>query len=194
LKDIRALNAAHIFSFDNTSGHVRVTGETRLMKKSMRLRVSPTWDEIEKVRNKSSTFLKSQGYSKDSVQSLTMVISELMENGIKYGRYSASGDKLLLNISIGEEIATVEVANPVDDRSYRDLKKLDKTIQWIRGYQDSFEAYVERLKEVSRKPLNDEESGLGLVRIAYEGKAILDFFVGEDDVVSVSAVTNSEID
>jgi hypothetical protein len=57
------------------------------------------------------------------------------------------------------------------------VAKLDKTVQLVRVYQDPFEAYVEKLKEVSRRPLNDEESGLGLVRIAYEGKAILDFFV-----------------
>ena len=49
---------------------------------------------------------------------------------------------------------------------------------------------VEKLKEISKKPLEDEESGLGLARIAYEGKAILDFFVFED-ILNVSAVTKN---
>ena len=45
------------------------------------------------------------------------------------------------------------------------------------------------MKEVSRKPLADEESGLGLVRIAYEGGAILDFFVNEDGMVNISTIS-----
>ena len=75
--------------------------------------------------------------------------------------------------------------------SAKNLKILDKTIQWIRGFQNPLEAYTERLKEVSKKPLNDENSGLGLVRIAYEGKAILDFFVSENSLLNVSALTYS---
>jgi hypothetical protein len=72
------------------------------------------------------------------------------------------------------------------------LSRLDQTIQWIRGYQDPFEAYIERIKEVSKKPLKDMESGIGLVRIAYEGKALLDFFVGDNNVLNVSVVSNIE--
>ena len=70
------------------------------------------------------------------------------------------------------------------------LRKLDKTLQWIRGFQDPFQAYVERIKQISRKPFDDEISGLGLVRIAYEGNAILDFFLSEDNQLNVSAVSN----
>ena len=69
---------------------------------------------------------------------------------------------------------------------------MDKTIQWIRGYQDPFEAYIERIKEVSKKPLHDMESGIGLVRIAYEGNALLDFFVAENNMLNVSVVSNLE--
>ena len=61
-------------------------------------------------------------------------------------------------------------------------------VQWIRGFQDPFEAYLERLKEVSSQSLDHEESGLGLVRIAYEGQSVLDFFVTENHVLAVSAV------
>ena len=74
------------------------------------------------------------------------------------------------------------------------LSKLDKRIQWIRSFQDPFEAYIERIKEVSKKPLHDKESGIGLVRIAYEGNALLDFFVNDNSTVNVSAVTNIEED
>jgi len=160
------------------------------MKESKRLYIRPKWEEIEKVRNQSGKFLKSHGLSGETIDALTMVISELVENSIKYGNFRLSENKVAANISIEEQIVTIEVTNPVDEGVCHHLEKLDKTIQWIRGYQDPFEAYVEKLKEVSKKPLKDEESCLGLARIAYEGMAIVDFFVGDDDILNVSAVSN----
>lgn len=162
------------------------------IKRYLKLIVKPVWPEIEEARNKSSKFLKSLSLTIDSVHALTMVVSELVENGVKYGNFTVPEDTVKVDIHKNQDTITVEVINPVnltDEAAYKHLKKLDKTIQWIRGYQDPFEAYVERLKEVSRRPLNDEENGLGLVRIAYEGKAILDFFVGEGGSLNVSAVS-----
>ena len=161
------------------------------MKSSIKLIMKPKWDEIEKIRNKSSNFLVSQGIPNDSIQALTMVISELVENSVKYGKFLSPQHTVIINIHINENIVTTEVINPVDDSVFKNLKKLDKTIQWIRGFQNPFEAYTERLRVVSKKPLKDEDSGLGLVRIAYEGKAILDFFVSEDNFLNVSALSNS---
>ena len=162
------------------------------MNRSMKLNVRPKWDEIEKARGKCDAFFCAQGLSNDSVHMLTMIISELIENGIKYGNFEPQGKKVEVSISIANRALTVEVLNPVDDQAQDHLGRLDRTIQWIRGYQDPFEAYVERLKEVSKKPLTDEESGLGLVRIAYEGNAILDFFLDENNLVYVSAVSYFE--
>jgi hypothetical protein len=167
-----------------------VSGEQRSMKRSMRLAVKAKWGEIEKIRNKSSRFLESHGLTCDSVQALTMVISELIENSMKYGKFTPQKNKVTVDIHVAEDMVITEIINPIDETAYKHLKELDKTIQWIRGYQDPFQAYAERLKTVSKKPLSDEESGLGLTRIAYEGKAILDFFLGEDDLLNVSAVAN----
>jgi hypothetical protein len=72
------------------------------------------------------------------------------------------------------------------------LRRLDRAVQWIRGFQNPFEAYVEKLKEVSSQSLESNESGLGLVRIAYEGQSILDFFLLDRNVLSVSAVHRSQ--
>lgn len=163
-------------------------------EKSMKLIVKPNWDEIEGVRNTSSEFFRSHGFSGDAVNALTMVISELVENGIKYGDFRTPENNVILTIHIGPRIVTVQVINPVDETAYDHLKRLDRTIQWIRGYQDPFQAYTERIREVSKRPLHDKESGLGLVRIAYEGKSILDFFVGEDNILNVSAVSMLEKD
>lgn len=156
----------------------------------MKLVVNPKWDEIERARNESAEFFRSHGLPDEAVYGLTMVISELIENSIKYGIFRSPESKVTLDVHLGDTMITVEVINPVDETAQDHLRRLDKTIQWIRGHQDPFEAYVERLKEVSKKPLYDTESGLGLVRIAYEGQAILDFFVSEDNNLSVSAVSD----
>ena len=37
-------------------------------------------------------------------------------------------------------------------------------------------------------------SPIGLVRIAYEGKALLDFFVGDNNMLNVSVISNLDGD
>jgi len=158
------------------------------MENSLKLNIPPEWSEIENIRNAGIQFLETHGFSSDLVHSLTMILSELVENSIKYGDFEGFRSEVLIYLDIDKSLITIEVNNPVDGTNTHHLKRLDKTIQWIRGYQDSFQAYVEKLREISKKPLEDEESGLGLARIAYEGKAILDFFV-LDDTLNVSAIS-----
>ena len=117
------------------------------MSKSIKLEIKPKWDEIEKIRNKSSQFLKSRGFSKDMVQAFTMVISELVENSIKYGQFGSSNKKVLIDILVSANSVIAEVTNPIDESAVKNLRTLDKTIQWIRGFQNPLEAYTERLKE-----------------------------------------------
>jgi len=164
------------------------------MQTSIEFIVKPEWDEIEKIRNKSAEFLQAHHLNEDTIHSLSMIISELIENGIKYGNFKGPENSVVVMIRVERNAVTIEVLNPVGEIASKHLLRLDKTIQWIRGYQDPFEPYMERFKEVSRQPLNDDESGLGLVRIAYEGQALLDFFVGENHSLNVSAVSEIEGD
>jgi hypothetical protein len=162
------------------------------MKDNMELTLQPRWIEIDNIANYINDFFQKNSLSTDSINTVTMIICELVENGLKYGNFDRPDDSISVSISLGDSMITVEVSNPFSEKAHPHLKRLDHTIQWIRGYQDPFEAYVERLKEISKKPLNDEESGLGIVRIAYEGEAILDFVVGENDTLNVSAVSKFE--
>lgn len=159
------------------------------MRRSLSLKVKPVWDEIEIVRNEATIFLTELGLGQEKVQAMAMVVSELLENAIKYGVYHSADDEIAVTVKLDGNLITTEVSNPVDDQVLPHLKALDQMIQWIRGYQDPFEAYTQRLKEISKKALNDEASGLGLVRVAYEGQAILDFFLGDNGRVNVSAVS-----
>lgn len=154
--------------------------------------LGPNWDQIEEVRRRTRVFLKNQGLSRELIDAVTMVSSELVENGMKYGCFKDSEESLTFNLNIVEKNVIVEVTHPTSASAASHLRRLDKTIQWIRGFQDPFQAYLEKLKEVARRPIGDSESGLGLVRIAYEGKSIIDFFVAEDNALNVSAIAGIE--
>jgi hypothetical protein len=154
--------------------------------------IKPDWQEVEKLRGEAEGFFQATGLPEELIDSLTMVTSELIENGIKYGSFSGKQETVRVIISLEPENITIEVIHPVDEKAYPNLTNLDRTIQWIRGYQDPFEAFIERLREISKRPFEDKTSGLGLTRIAYEGQAILDFFVNEHGMLNVSAVSPLE--
>ena len=157
------------------------------MIRKLNLSVEPIWEEIDRVREASTDFLMENGCEPEVIDAVTMVACELTENAAKYGAF-VERKTIEVMVSAGVDTIIVEVKNPVAPGNSDDLVRLDEIIQWIRGFQDPFEAYMERLKEVSVQSLESEESGLGLVRIAYEGQAILDFYVNEEDVLAVSAV------
>ena len=157
------------------------------MKSVKTVIIEPVWGEIEKARIQISQFLNDQHLAEDFVHAATMVFSELIENSVKYGNYR-TGDRVETSIKINGHLITIEVIHPINPADLEHLRQLDEIIQWIRGYQDPFEAYIEKLKEIAKKPIADKDSGLGLVRMAYEGGAILDFFIDEDRKLNVSAV------
>ena len=160
------------------------------MYKTTTLSIAPEWDKIEGARAEVAKFLSDNRLDKDSIDTIVMVISELLENSIKYGSFLEEGQEVRAYIEISPSYIVVEVCNPVDDSCLPNLKKMDRMIQWVRGYQDPFEAYVQRVQEVAQKPLHDKESGLGVVRVAYGGDAVMDFFLDEDDILKVSAVVS----
>jgi hypothetical protein len=156
------------------------------MGERLQLRIRPDWDAVKGAWDPSMEMFVSAGFNRDTAYSLCMTGQELLENAVKYGKFK-NGDEITLEVELGKNAVTIEVRNPVDEDADR-LKRLDDTIQWIRGYQNPFEAYVEKMKEVSSQPYTPGQSGLGLTRIAYEGQCILDFYVDDRNTLAVSAV------
>jgi hypothetical protein len=158
------------------------------MCKKLDLSISPNWENLESLRENTGKFLNDNSFEKHIVDSLVMTTSELAENAIKYGELEQNKGKIFISIDIYTNEVIIEVKNKIRNYDDEELKKLDETIQWIRGFQNQYQAYMEKLKYISAKNLKDGESGLGLVRIAYEGQCILDFYVNEDDILAMSAV------
>jgi hypothetical protein len=132
-------------------------------------------------------FFRREGLDSDAQNALTMVACELAENATKYGHFNGEKEIVKVSLAVQSATVTVTVSNPVTNRESDSLAILDHTIQWIRGFHDPFQAYLERLRDVSGQSLLSNESRLGLVRIAYEGQSTLDFYVGPDGMLVVSA-------
>ncbi len=151
----------------------------------------PQWKEVESARSICQKALEKKEYPLDIVDAVTMITGELVENAVKYGDFLTVKDHITLSILTGKKVI-VEVKCPIIKSKNQHFSRLDRTIQWIRAHQNPFEAYIEKLKTVSTKLETDKESGLGLFRIAYEGMAILDFYVADNGIISVSAVYQLE--
>ena len=160
------------------------------MDTSIQIGFKPTDNIFEKVDRQCDNFLKINGFSDDVVQTQINILNELVKNGIKYGNFVSPDDEIKVLIQLDKTTVTVEVDNPVDDSARNHLKKLDKTIQLIRGYQDTFEAYLVKLREACRCPGVNNNIGLGLVSIAFKEGAILDFLVTEENILKVSAISS----
>jgi hypothetical protein len=162
------------------------------MSPELELRVASDWTEVGKVNQEVGNFLSAFGLPPEAVDKYTMVVCELVENGIKYGHFGKGKDSVDVRVWIDGGTISVLVSNPIGNCTQTYLSELDRTIQWVRGFQAPFEAYIARMKAISQEPLDIDKSGLGLVRITYEGRAMLDFYLDENDTLSVSAVSNLE--
>lgn len=136
--------------------------------------------------------LRSIKFSERSVQTQIMIIRQLLKNGIKYGNFAESENEITINIHITDQTFTVEVMNPVDPKYSNHLGELDKAIQFIKGYQDPFEAFIIKCKETADNSYHGESNALDIARIAYKGNVTFDFIIGENNTLIQTAVKKLE--
>jgi hypothetical protein len=158
-----------------------------MMPAALHVPAEPEWDQIGTIWDPCDRFLGANGLDGDDRYALCMVVRELVENAVKYGHYEGGGPPIDVDLTVAPGEVTIQVRNPLGVDSLH-LREFDRAIQWIRGYQDPFEAYVEKLRRVSSAPSEPGKSGLGLTRIAYEGRCLLDFYVDDSNTLAVSAV------
>jgi hypothetical protein len=160
------------------------------MKKTMEFSLKSNGGEIKKLEQKSSNFLKYHGHSDDTIQAQIMILRELIITGKKFNDLRFSEFEMSVQLYIEDNTITVEVRKSVCESAYGKLEALDKTIQWIRGYQEPLEHYMINLAEASGASHIAETNGLELARIAHDADAIIDFYVSEDNILNLSAVSN----
>jgi hypothetical protein len=119
-----------------------------------------------------------------------MILRELIISGKKFDNLRPSEFEMSVQLHIENNTITVEVKKSVCESAFGKLEALDKTIQWIRGYQDPLEDYMINFAEGPGASPLAGTNGLGLARIAHQANAIIDFYVSEDNVLNLSAVCN----
>lgn len=135
------------------------------------------------VSGKTSSFLKSHGFSDKAIHEQIMIVEGLLKICMQYSGFKSSQEKMRVQIHISRDKITFEVSSPINGIQKKQLEELDKIIQFIHGYQDPFEAVL-KFKEAS----GIGSKGLALAKLAYEGKATLDFFVSEENIINMSAI------
>ena len=149
--------------------------------------IESAWKSIETVRVSCNDYLAERGMDRDIIDAVSMSLTELLENAVKFSEPATNSVEY--SITINSKLIMIEVKNTLARNQDYHLDRLEKTVQWLRGFHNSFEAFYERLREVSMIAMdNHSDSGLGLARIAYEGRCIVDFYVNSDSVIAVSAV------
>jgi hypothetical protein len=129
----------------------------------LELCLAPDWDRIDDVRQAVSLCVAAVFGQSTLNESLSMVSAELLENAVKYGKPHAA---ITLAIDEAPDRVTVEVTNDVE-RDSRHAAALNDQIAWLTTFDDPAKAYLAALERAYREAC---EGGLGLVRVAYEGR------------------------
>ena len=157
-------------------------------KKMLNLNVAmnANWENTGYIQEATWNLISCTINDETRAHSISMICTELVENAVKYGDSDYQGkDAIKFNMKGSESEIIIEVKNKIKDEQEANVRRLDETIQWIRGYQNPFEAYMDRLYWAAKS--TGDESMMGMVRMAYEGQAILDFYLNENNEIAISA-------
>jgi hypothetical protein len=137
------------------------------------LPVRNEWSNVELLRTAVLSCFAAVFNDLDSCRAVATVISELMENAIKYGSWDdPERDSLHLAITGEDQRVLVSVEHPVEPAS-DNVERLRQTIKWLSNFTRPEDAYRARLSEFAEKAPESGISRLGLARIAYEGNCAI---------------------
>ena len=148
------------------------------------LPVTSKWEDIALVRSSVEMCLSTLFHDLERPQALAMVTGELLENAVKYGAWGREAGIFRLRIwgSRGAE-SFVEVSNPVDGDDA--ASAVIDAVRLLRSADSPAAALQARMMEIA-SGTGPGGSGLGLLRIAYEGACELEAMV-DGGVVTVTA-------
>ncbi len=131
----------------------------------LELLIPPQWARVDRVRQAVAICVGAVFADTDLEDSLAMTSAELLENAIKYG---VVGDaRVVFALFHDGEAVTIEVTN---SSSLEGAAALRERLDWLASFPSASDAYGAALAAVAeRGSVGGDASGLGLVRIAYEG-------------------------
>jgi hypothetical protein len=149
------------------------------------LSIPPEWSRIDPTREAVGLLVLAMFGDDDLREALAMVSEELLENAIKYCRPETT---VSIAIRHADDHVVIAVTNAVDGDTLH-VGLLQQRIDWIRKFASPAEAYaaaIARVYEQGQRAAG--EPGLGIVRIAYEGRCQLACDVSVPGEVTVKAV------
>ena len=152
---------------------------------SIDLTVRNEWKNIDLLRSSVQNCFIAVFADLDGCHAVSMVTGELLENALKYGDWARDGRGMFrLRVTGTEPAIEVSVQNPLraDDPNAASLMS---AIEWINGFVKPELAYRAKMLQIAQDASGP--SGLGLVRIAFEGECRLSAVL-ESETVTVSAV------
>jgi hypothetical protein len=156
----------------------------RPIKFHIELPLTSEWRHVELLRTSVLNCLTTIFSSSDFCRTIGMVTGELLENALKYGEWESGAD-FRLHVYGVEDRVTIEVYNSIAPGG-PEVEALMATLRYLQAHSSARAAFLERLGKLHEDP--DTRSGLGLLRIAYEGNCTLEASV-EGNVVRVCATT-----
>lgn len=132
------------------------------------LDIPADWSKIDPAREAVGLLVLALFGDDNLRDALAMVSEELLENAIKYSRPASS---VALAIEHRDEGVEIKVTNAVDE-SAGHLAALSERVAWVGSFATPAEAYTAALSRLYAEKLPGV-SGLGLARIAYEGRCAL---------------------
>jgi len=149
------------------------------------LPLSPGWEAIEPLRASAlacaTVIFPQQGVA----AGVALVTAELLENAVKFGRWTGQGAEgyFALRIDGHDDRVEIVVSNPVDPDDAH-VARLAEEIERIAAAPSPQEAYLKAVRSVAL----GKRSSLGLLRACHEGGCDLSVEVA-GTVVHVKAVT-----
>jgi anti-sigma regulatory factor (Ser/Thr protein kinase) len=163
----------------------------------LELSVAPVWSRVSDVRETLLHAARAVGLGEERSYAIGLVVSELLENAIKYGRFSgAPSEAIQVVVHIASGVARVVVTNPVDAGTHHP-QRLRSAVTRLSD-ASPLDAYVHRVSEILDEAPSSQvnptahahdESGLGIFRVAHEAESAVSVrFLAEGSVEVTAAM------
>lgn len=148
----------------------------------------PVWGYISCVRSFVTHFFSLGLQNTVEADKISLAVSELLENAIKY----SSGPHIAVDLTIvsgtgqGKEVIVL-VKNDADVRHVDTLKT---EISRVNGGDDPEKIYLDKMREAVEKPMSS--AGLGLIRVRLVSRTKLECLINKETEVTVKVLFTSK--
>lgn len=152
---------------------------------SLSITVPPDWGRIDHVRQSMQLSVRAAYAPVLIGDRVGIVVSELLENAIKYGEQGP----IRVELEADRHSVRLAVTNHVS-RASETVPRLDTHIDWIESFDTPQQAYMACLTMAFQRPDDPDASGsgIGLARVRYEGGCTLNLACPTDGLLTVSAL------